>query len=146
RSAFRSSASSGNWTTLSSPLSVVDAMTYSSFVPGRRPGLPFCSVSPGSEAPALPAGFSSFLAHMVVALDRSVASLHRTLHGPGLEVGLRLLHELLPVALGLSGDANDVQPRPHFRRASPLRAQPGIGRSADLVSRAELRDSVSNPL
>ena len=46
--------------------------------------------------------------------------LHGTLDSPRLEVRTRLLHAVLPVALGLGGDADGVQPEPRMARRDAL--------------------------
>jgi hypothetical protein len=65
---------------------------------------------------------ASPLADVPSTLNRGGASHHGALGGSGLEVGLRLLHELVPIALGIGGDQNLIQPDPHLQRPAPLRA------------------------
>ena len=80
------------------------------------------------------------------ALGGSIASFDGADGVPGLQVLPGCLHGLLPCTFGLGGDADGVQSEPHFRWATPFSAQAMVGRPADIVAKAELRDGVGDAL
>ena len=57
---------------------------------------------------------------MLAALGRGIAGLYGTLGGSSLKVFPRLLHEVLPITLGLGGDTDQVEPNPHLPRVAAL--------------------------
>src|SRR5262245_23082048 len=59
-----------------------------------------------SLSPPVLLGFFRLFADVPAALDRGIARPHRALHGPSFQLGLRLLHLALPIALGFASDAN----------------------------------------
>jgi len=85
-------------------------------------------------------------ADVLGAFDCGVAGPHSTLKSPGLNVPLGSLQALLPLTLGNSADADQVQSDPHLCRPQPLRAEPMVGWPADTVSEAEFDDRVCDPI
>ena len=83
---------------------------------------------------------------MRVTPSRGGAGLHGPFDSPGLEVLPRLLHAVLPVALGLSGDADWRSVRAASRPGRAPASEPVVRGPADVISEAEFRDGVRDAL
>src|SRR5262249_39238796 len=106
----------------------------------RAPGRRHSDVARSLSPPVL-LGFFRLFADVPAALDRGIARPHRALHGPSFQLGLRLLHLALPIAVGFASDANAVDSRPPRHGRAPLGAQPPVGRQTDGIPVTEFRDA-----